>query len=138
MNISTPRPVDYVDGWGELIRAHRLCIGVSKRTLAQRLKMSERSLSDIEVGRRSCPPGFLDAVATVVREFDTDVDKAIRVAADGLAGQPEEASMISIEVDGNPDHEWNRAVIGRAAVKSGFTMPVLIRTSSEEYAYVRR
>lgn len=133
--MSTPRPADYVDGWGELIRAHRLYIGLSQRTFAQRLEMSERSLSDIEIGRRRCPPGFLDSVVAVIREFDSDVEKAVRAAADSMAGQPAEATMTPIEVSADPENEWNRVVIGRAAVKSGLAMPVLVRASSDEYAY---
>jgi predicted transcriptional regulator len=65
--VSRPEPPEYVEGWGELIRAHRMLMGVSQRTLARRLQMTERSLSDIEVGRRNCPPGFLVALQAAAR-----------------------------------------------------------------------
>ena len=79
--MSEKQPPAYTDGWGELIRSHRVYIGVSQRTMAGKLKMTERSLSDIEVGRRACPPGFLNAVQEISQEFYGDVQK-IRDAAD--------------------------------------------------------
>lgn len=117
--MTNKRPSDYAQGWGELIRAHRNFIGISQRALAYRMKLSERSLSDIEVGRRSCPPGFLDAVETVADEFDNDVEKVIEVAQ----GCTDE--MFTIKVDPDPKNEWQRAVVGRAAVESGKIMPVM-------------
>ncbi len=129
--MSRLEPPEYVKGWGELIRAHRMLMGVSQRTLARRLQMSERSLSDIEVGRRNCPPGFLDAVERVVKEFDTDVDRAIRAGADSVAEQSHELSRIRIEVGDTPDAEWNRAVVGRAAVEGRVLMPQLVQKFPE-------
>ena len=130
--MSRPEPPEYVEGWGELIRAHRMLMGVSQRTLARRLQMSERSLSDIEVGRRNCPPGFLDAVERVVKEFDTDVDRAIRAGADAVAEQSDELSRIRIELSDTPDAEWNRAVVGRAAVEGRVLLPQLVRKFPED------
>ena len=129
--MSRPEPPEYVEGWGELIRAHRMLMGVSQGALARRLQMSERSLSDIEVGRRNCPPGFLDAVQRVVKDFDSDVDIAIRAGADAVAEQPHELRRIPIEVSDTPDAEWNRAVVGRAAVEGGMLMPQLVRKFPE-------
>jgi exodeoxyribonuclease-3 len=117
------RPADYEGGWGELIRAYRLYMGVGQRCLAERLKMSERSLSDIEVGRRDCPPGFVDAVEAVVEDFNAEVDKTIESAADS-AGQSTDRRVIAIEVPEEPSAEWVRSVIGRAAVLSGRLIPV--------------
>ena len=121
---SVRRPSDYQEGWGELVRAHRFYLGVSQRCLAERLSMSERSLSDIEVGRRACPPGFIDAVAALVNDFNADVEKILRSATAPMAGQQSNKDTISIEVTEEPAGEWTRQVIGRAAVQSGLLIPV--------------
>ena len=120
---TTPRPAGYTDGWGELIRAHRMFLGLSQRSLSERLGMYEKSLSDIEVGRRDCPPGFLDSIVGIVNDFDRDVEKAIQVAS---AQIPKGETMLRIEVSSDPKSDWNRAVIGRAAVESGTIMPILV------------
>ena len=117
------QPSDYSEGWGELIRAHRFFMGISQRTLADKLKMGERSLSDIEVGRRSCPPGFLSSVELVADEFDKDVEKAVSYAAKADAGDD---GLVPMPVSDAPEKEWQRAVIGRAAVETGTIMPTLI------------
>lgn len=119
------RPSEYVDGWGELIRAHRYMIGVSQRTMADRIGISERSLSDIEIGRRACPPGFLDSVEEVVAEFDGDVELAIE-AAETVLGKNTPDGRVDFHVKPTPEGEWKRVVIGRAAVESGKIMPVLV------------
>jgi exodeoxyribonuclease-3 len=116
------RPSDYEAGWGELIRAYRMYIGISQRCLAERLKMSEKSLSDIEVGRRDCPPGFVNAVEDLVKEFDADIEKIIRSASSD--GQSPMKKPISVEVTEDVGGEWARSVIGRAAVQSRLLIPV--------------
>lgn len=117
--MSEPRPSVYSDHWGELIRAHRLFLGISQRTMAEKLKIAEKSLSDIEVGRRQCPPGFLDSVEKIADQFDRDVELTVAVA-DG------QDSRMEIEVSNDPEQEWKRAVVGRAAVESGRIMPILV------------
>lgn len=93
-------------------------MGISKDCLAERLKISERSLSDIEVERRACPPGFLDSVLKVIKEFDAEVEKLIRSATGSGEHEP-----IPVEVTADDGGEWARAVIGRAAVQSGLLIP---------------
>lgn len=124
--MSQKQPPEYTDGWGELIRAHRSYIGVSQRTMAEKLKMNERSLSDIEVGRRSCPPGFLNAVQEVSQDFYSDVAKLIE-KADAALEDSNAAPDVWFEVPttDNPQREWCRAVVARAAVDGGNIMPIL-------------
>ena len=119
--MSEKQPPEYTDGWGELIRSHRAYIGVSQRTMATKLSMSERSLSDIEVGRRSCPPGFLNAVQEISQEFYDDVAK-VRTVADETIGDKD---WFELPVTADPKLEWQRAVINRAAVENGNIMPVM-------------
>jgi len=120
----TRRPPVYEDGWGELVRAYRMYLGMSQRCLAERLSMSERSLADIEVGRRPCPPGFMDSIKAVVDDFDGDVEKIIRSVIESRAAQPLKQEPISVEVTDEIGREWDRTVIGRAAVRSGLLIPV--------------
>jgi hypothetical protein len=120
------QPSDYAQGWGELIRAHRVYIGISQRTLAGKLQMSERSLSDIEVGRRACPPGFLNAVQEVAQQFYGDVKKVTDAADDDLVASS--GGWFELPVSADPKQEWTRAVVARAAVENGNIMPVLIAT----------
>ena len=124
--MSEKQPPAYTDGWGELIRSHRVYIGVSQRTMAGKLKMTERSLSDIEVGRRACPPGFLNAVQEISQEFYGDVQK-IRDAADAAleASDCESEFWFELPVSDDPKHGWSRAAVSRAAVEGGNIMPVL-------------
>lgn len=115
------QPPEYVDGWGELIRAHRSYIGISQRTMADKLKMGERSLSDIEVGRRSCPPGFLNAVQEITQQFYEAVSMIRRKADEALDGT--EFDFYELPIFTDPKLEWERAVIDRAAVEGGNVMP---------------
>jgi len=124
--MSQKQPPEYTDGWGELIRAHRSYIGVSQRTMAEKLKMNERSLSDIEVGRRSCPPGFLNAVQEVSQDFYSDVAKLIKTADAALEESDcEDEFWFEVPTTDNPHREWCRAVVSRAAVEGGNIMPIL-------------
>jgi transcriptional regulator with XRE-family HTH domain len=121
---TTQRPPDYAEGYGELVRAHRLYIGASQRTMAERIGMAERSLSDIEVGRRACPPGFIDTLDRVVGEFDDAVDTVMRSARQRTDNDGHQ--QMAVEVSDKPNKEWDRLVMGRAAVHSkGRIVPVL-------------
>lgn len=111
------RPADYSEGYGELVRAYRLYLGVSQRTMADKIGMTERSLSDIEIGRRRCPPGFIDSVEKIVDEYDHAVDAVVK----SVESLPEP----TLPVSADPAREWQRAVIGRAAVTSGLLRPIL-------------
>lgn len=117
------RPPAYTDGLGELIRAHRNYIGISGHSMAYRLRMKPKSLSDIELGYAACPPGFLDTVLGIVEEFDRDVEKAIDAAK---SSQSTEENPFEMPVRDDPRADWQRAVIGRAAVDSGLILPILV------------
>ncbi|SIB68623.1 helix-turn-helix domain-containing protein [Mycobacteroides abscessus] len=117
------RPPDYTEGLGELIRAYRAYTGLSPRSMALKIGMGEKSLSDIEYGRRACPPGLIDSILHVLAVFERDVEKAIDVAKSSQATENEPFEM---PVDGDPRLEWQRAVIGRAAVDSGLILPILV------------
>jgi transcriptional regulator with XRE-family HTH domain len=120
----TKNPAEYTHGLSELIRAHRLYMGLTKDGMASKLGMADRSYERIESGERDCPPGLLDHIDRVVDEFDTEVDKAIAMADEMLVGK--EDDVVRIELKSHPRNEWVRAVIGRAAIRSGLIMPVLI------------
>lgn len=117
----TKNPPEYVDGWGELIKAHRLYVGLTVKDMADRLGMSEKSLLDIEVNRRSCPPGLLDSVREIVEEFDDEVLFATRNAV-GLLLDNQDDDFITVKL-GKDD--WKKAIIRRAAVTGGRIMPIL-------------
>ena len=132
MTTKAPRPAAYAEGYGELVRAYRLYIGVSQRTMAARIGIAEKSLSDIELGRRQCPPGFIDTVEKVVEEFTREVkeiidevSETVRNSADALDNSYTPVPT-SAKVTDNPRDEWRRAVVGRAAVESGLIMPILV------------
>ena len=115
---TAPRPAEYKDNYGELVRAYRMYLGLSQRTMAEKLGIAERSLSDIEVCRRPCPRGFIDSVEKVVDAFEADVQQMIGSLA-------EWANDVEVKVTDHPRQEWQRAVVARAAVESGRILPVL-------------
>lgn len=108
-------PPVYTAGLGELIRASRLYIGLSKDGMARKLGMTDRSYERIESGERDCPPGLLDSVDALMDAFDDDVFNLIRSATD--------AGDKVVEVSTEPRQEWHRCVVGRAAVESKRVMP---------------
>ena len=114
-----PRPADYTEGLGELIRAHRIYIGMSQRAMAQRLKRDRRDYQRIENGRDACPPGLLGEVEAMSDHFDTTVDTVITTA--------EAQGGMEIMVDPDPKWEWERNVAGRAALltSTGTGAPVI-------------
>ncbi|EIC63580.1 helix-turn-helix domain-containing protein [Mycobacteroides abscessus] len=117
------RPPEYTEGLGELIRAHRNYIGLSSHSMAFKLGMKPKSFSDIEIGRSACPPGLIDSILGVIEEFDRDVEKVIDVAKDSQASEDDPFEM---PVRDDPRADWQRAVIGRAAVDSGVILPILV------------
>jgi predicted transcriptional regulator len=112
-----PRPAEYSEGYGELVRAYRSYIGVSQRTMADKIGIGERSLSDIEVGRRRCPKGFINSVEKVVVEHEDAVEKLVEFAGD--------QGETIIEVSDDPAQEWTRSIVGRAGVTTPHIRPVL-------------
>lgn len=106
----TPNPPTYAAGLGELIRAQRLYTGLVARGMAHKLKMDRRDYQRVENGQDECPPGLLDKIAAVVDEFNQRVDAMLDAAERG--GAP-----VRLQVATDPSQEWERVVIGRAAVE---------------------
>jgi transcriptional regulator with XRE-family HTH domain len=119
-----PRPETYTQGLGELIRAHRVYIGLSQRDMARRLDMARRDYQRVESGRDSCPPGLLTKVEALSDQFCHDVDLLLDEAErrKGLA--------LTYEVDTRlPEaerDEWHRLVAGRAAVETSEDAPITL------------
>ena len=107
--MTTPqRPADYTEGLGELIRAHRVYVGLSQRAMAARLGKDRRDYQRIENGRDACPPGLLGTVEAMSDEFDVTVEVLLaKAVVDG---------GVEILVDTDPRWEWERNVAGRAAL----------------------
>lgn len=108
-------PDVYTWGLGEVIRGHRLYIGLSRPAMAKQIGVAFRSYERIEDGERACPPGFLDTIRDIVTAFDDAVDRVVMDGSDNPA------------VHTGEDAEWNRAVMNRAAVASSRITPVLMR-----------
>jgi transcriptional regulator with XRE-family HTH domain len=115
--VGTPRPEDYSDGYGELVRAYRLYLGISQRTMSQKIGIAERSLSDIEIGRRRCPRGFINSIEQVVTAYEDEVEKLVDASS---------ITEMMIEVSDDPRKEWQRAVVGRAGVTCSRIRPTLV------------
>lgn len=111
------RPPAYTWGLGELVRSLRLYTGLSREGMAGRLNMALRSYQRIEKGHAACPPGLIDTIDTIVDEFDTAV-AAVRWKWNHAGPPPEHVTVTE-------DDEWHRAVMGRAAVETGRTIPIL-------------
>lgn len=120
---TTVEPEDFTEGLGELVRQMRAYLGVSQRTFGDLVGCSERSVSDIEIGRRDTPRGFITSCEAVLTKFDADVDAATTQAEKMLDG--DEESVVNITVNDEPETEYHRAVFGRAAVLDGVILPIL-------------
>ena len=112
-----PNPDAYTNGLGEVIRASRLYMGLSKDGMAKQLAMSDRSYDRIESGERDCPPGLLDTIEKVMTRFDDEVAAVVDLAT-------AKGDMV-VNVSPDPRQEWRRSVVGRAAVESHRVMPML-------------
>ena len=126
--MSDPNPTEWTAGLGELVRAHRLYCGISQRTMAARLAMGEKSLSDIEIERRDIPRGFLPSEEAVVSHFVRQVDEVIAQAEMMLRGSDED--VVYFPVSESAIDEWARSVIGRAAVTTGLIVPTITAVTS--------
>ncbi|AKF14708.1 hypothetical protein SEA_ALANGRANT_43 [Mycobacterium phage AlanGrant] len=104
------RPEGYEHGFGEIIRAHRMYVGLNQREMAVMLGKSRRDYQRIESGQDACPPGLLTKVEGVTDAFDDDVAKII-AAAEETANR-----LLVVAVSNAPGQEWHRLVAGRAAV----------------------
>ena len=108
---TTPKPDDYTFGLGELIRAHRLYVGLSQRDMAERLNKDRRDYQRIENGQDACPPGLLSRIEEMTDKFDTHVDAVIEHA------KHEGGVVIKLTAaDLAPGQDWDRNVAGRAAL----------------------
>lgn len=107
----------YITGLGEVLRAARLYVAMSKAGFAAKLGMAERSFVRMERGERPIPPGLLDTVDAVMDEFDTAVDLIVERAT--------RSGDLVIEVHDTDDGEWHRAVVGRAWIESRRITPIL-------------
>jgi hypothetical protein len=107
----------YVEGMGEVLRAARLYVGMSKGGFAAKLGMAERSFVRMERGERPIPPGLFDTVDAVLDVFDTAVELVIKRAT--------RSGDLTIDVTDAGDGEWHRAVVGRACIESRRITPIL-------------
>lgn len=107
----------YVHGLGEVLRAARLYVGLSKGGFATKLGMAERSYVRMERGERPIPPGLLDTVDTVLDEFDSAVGLMVERAT--------RSGDLTVAVTSDHDAEWHRAVVGRACIESRRITPIL-------------
>lgn len=117
-------PTTPTDGYGELIRAQRLYMGLSQRELARTIPMDRRTYQRIESGVEPCPTGFMDTMTALVDLFDIEVEQTT-AAAEKTIGVSSGAVHFVVLADEDPAHIWTRAVIGRAAVESGLIMPIM-------------
>ena len=120
-------PADYTHGLGELIRAHRLFIGLSQRDMAARLGKDRRDYQRIEQGRDACPPGLLGQIEELSDAFAYQVE---RVLDEADRRDPADGPLpLLVEVDGSPGKEWERLVAGRAAVEATENHPITLTMS---------
>lgn len=108
----TTEPATYEHGLGEILRAHRLYIGLSQRDMSDRLRKDRRDYQRIENGRDACPPGLLTTVKEMVDAFDHAVDHLI----EQVKRQATNDGVDHIRVSVTPADEWQRLVAGCAAV----------------------
>lgn len=118
----TANPATPIFGYGEMIRAQRLYMGLSQRELARTIPMDRRTYQRIEGGAEPCPTGFLDTMAELVSTFDREVEDTID-AAEKITLSAKPPVHFKVVADDDPAHIWTRAVIGRAAVESGLILP---------------
>lgn len=114
---------EYTEGHGELIRALRLYTGLSQREMARRIGRERRDYQRIENGQDACPAEFLAAMQKMANQFDNAVDVVI-AAAEQM--RSEGRGFVHLQVLGDDFAAWERAVVGRAAVETGFIMPTLV------------
>lgn len=108
MTVIPIRPARTLTQSGELIRAYRLYLGLSQRSMADWLTMARRSYQRIENGVDSCPATLLDEVEALADRFEYHVDLVLSEAA--------KTNGLRVEINLDPQFEWERNVAGRAAV----------------------
>ena len=90
----TTNPPGPTEGLGELVRSHRLYVGLSRDAMARTIGMREDSYERIEQGINRCPAGFIDTMEKISTQFDDEVEAAIEQAR----------QMLNIQ-DGRPGDE---------------------------------
>lgn len=119
-----PNPETYTHGLGEIIRAHRLFIGLSQRDMAERVGKDRRDYQRIESGRDACPPGLLGEIEDLSDDFAHQVETVLDEAdRRDLADGP---LTLAVVTDGNAADEWLRLVAGRAAVEATQDHPIVL------------
>lgn len=118
------KPAVHTYGLGELIRAHRLFIGLSQRDMAARVGKDRRDYQRIENGRDKCPPGLLTQVEALSDAFAYQVDRVLELAErnGGLDLAVSDSDM--------PGQVWDRLVAGRAAVEADEGAPITLTTAT--------
>ncbi|MBV9869123.1 MAG: helix-turn-helix transcriptional regulator [Frankiaceae bacterium] len=122
--MTTKNPETYTEGLGEIIRAHRLFIGLSQRDMAARVGKDRRDYQRIESGKDACPPGLLGQVETLSDAFAYQVETVLDLAEKHAQEHDGEALELAVITDGTPGQEWERLVAGRAAVETSESAPV--------------
>lgn len=112
------RPAVSTDGLGELIRAHRLYLGLTQRAMADQLGKARRDYQRIENNQDRCPPGLLTTIEALSDRFDDEVDAVIEAA---LAQGGAALAVTSDEA--LADQNWDRNVAGRAAILADHDHP---------------
>ncbi|QGH75295.1 HTH DNA binding protein [Mycobacterium phage Quesadilla] len=130
IDVTTPtrerRPETHSWGLGEIIRAHRLFIGLSQREMAERVGKDRRDYQRIENGQDKCPPGLLSQVEELSDAFAYQVERVLD-EAERRAERPGAGPLeLAVTIGGSPGNEWDRLVAGRAAVETTETAPITL------------
>ncbi|AYP70033.1 HTH DNA binding protein [Mycobacterium phage CRB2] len=120
------RPAVHSWGLGEIIRAHRLFMGLSQRDLASRVGKDRRDYQRIENGQDKCPPGLLSQIETLSEAFAYQVERVLD-EAERRAEEPGSGPLdLAITINGTQHDEWERNVAGRAAVETTEAAPITL------------
>lgn len=118
------KPAVHTYGLGELIRAHRLFIGLSQRDMAARVGKDRRDYQRIENGRDKCPPGLLTQVEALSDAFAYQVDRVLELA------ERDGGLELAVSDGDMPGEVWDRLVAGRAAVEADEGAPITLTTAT--------
>lgn len=125
-------PATHSWGLGEIIRAHRLFIGLSQREMAARTGKDRRDYQRIENGQDKCPPGLLSQIEVLSDAFAYQVEVILDLAEKHAEDHPGEPLAIAITPDGSPGKEWERLVAGRAAVETAAHAPITLTIVTDQ------
>lgn len=128
MTTTALHPAEYTHGLNEMIRAHRLYVGLSQRGMADLLHMDRRSYQRIENGTALCPPGLLTTIAELSDTFDSEVE----AASHNAQARVDASKIDSVVVNLTPScSEWDRSVVGRVYIESGLITPMMVGEQEE-------